>query len=220
MKTSKVLNIAIAGIIIISNLLTTTFGYKTCNFGILSGYGNILVGIIPLSISFFFLDIYTNHYGISYAKRLIYTTFLIRVAFVVILSLLILMLGNKISVFGTSGIIVSRAMVAGAIASLISLNLNCLIFAKLNTQFNGRLVWLRCVVATSVGELVYSLVASVIYMYNQFSLSNIMQLSFNGYWFKFLFEVFTLPFTYLFIDLLHRLDSQIRRVKLINFKII
>lgn len=110
-----------------------------------------------------------------------------------------------------------RALVAGAVATLIAFYINCHIFSRLLFRFNGKYLWLRCITATASGEFIYSIISNTIFFINKLQASQIMELTYNNFGFKFMFEVVTLPLTYLLVYLLAKYEiPQVLKYK--NFK--
>ena len=83
--------------------------------------------------------------------------------------------------------------------------------------FNGKYLWLRCVVATSVGELVFSIISNIIFYLYKINLHEMITITLNNFSFKLMFEIVTLPFTYLLAYLLAKYETP-PIIKFINFK--
>lgn len=84
-------------------------------------------------------------------------------------------------------------------------------------NFQGKHLWLRCIGATSIGELVYSSIFDGIFFAHSLSMTKIMDIIINNYSFKFMFEVFTLPITYMLVNILDKCECK-TTIKYINFE--
>lgn len=209
-------NLVIGTLIFITNLLGTLFGYATVNLGFISGDGPMMLCIIPFCVSFFLLDVYTNQYGLDYSKKLIKLIMIVRL--ILALCIFLLLEFNLINHQYYNYINpVYTGLYAGAIASMIAFNLNCYIFATIYNFFDGKFIWLRCLIATSIGELIYSLISNTIFLIQHDTIRNIWEITLHNYSFKVFFELSTLPFTYLLISFLN-LHEKPYSIKFINFE--
>ncbi len=214
-------NILFASVIITANLATAVLGGRTINITFLSQSRSILCGLIPFCFSFMLIDIYTNQYGFENSKKLIKIILLNKVFFALILFFIVMIPPTQMSAdeiyYQTLAHGIIRALCAGTVATLVAFYINCHIFSRLLFRFNGKYLWLRCVVATASGEFIYSIISNTIFFLHKFNVSQIIQLTFNNFGFKFMFEVFTLPLTYLLAYLLAKYEvSQVIEYK--NFK--
>lgn len=84
-------------------------------------------------------------------------------------------------------------------------------------SFKGKHLWLRCLVATTLGEIVFSLVSTPVLFYDILSINNIGVLIFHNYSFKLVFELITLPFIYIMVYLLNKYENN-NYIGYINFE--
>lgn len=198
--------IAIAILIVIANISGAVFGYSKIDLGFFSGNGPMLMGIIPFCVSFFLFNIYINQYGLFPARKLISLITIIRL--ILAASVFFVMKFNFIDSEHDDYLnTMSMGFFSGAVASIIALNLTGYIFQSIYNFFKGRYLWLRCLIATGIGELTYSLISNILFLIHHDSLYNIWILSVHNYTFKILFEIITLPLTYLLIYVLSSRQS-------------
>ncbi len=211
-----------AGIIVTANLCAAIMGTRTVNLDIIGYHSPILCGIIPFCISFLLIDVFTNQYGFNNAKLLIRTIILCKIFLALVLYLSSKIPAANLTVeeiyFQTQISIIVRALFAGIIATLVAFYINCSIFSRMFVKFNGKLLWFRCIIATSIGELIYSIISNIIFFLYRLNIYEITLLTFNNYGFKFMFEVVTLPITYMLTYLLEKHETHVP-IKYINFEL-
>jgi uncharacterized PurR-regulated membrane protein YhhQ (DUF165 family) len=191
-------------LILITNISGAFFGASRINLGIFSNYGSMLTGVIPFCLSFFLFNIYTNQYGISSSKKLVLLITLIRITGIACLFVLI----KSHVVTNEYFQITLLTLIAGAIASLVALNLNCYVFMQIYNFFDGKQLWIRCLVSIAIGELIYSLISNTVFLFFLNNTSEILSLSLHNYTFKILFEFITLPVTYLLVYFLSSKETK------------
>ena len=114
-------------LITVGNISSPFFGNATINLGFISGYGAILLDVIPFCIANFLLDIFTNQYGWQNSRKLVLYIILTRIVMAVIMWLMLLV--SPIEHFNQDYLsFVVRGLVSGVVAGLIALTLNCYIF--------------------------------------------------------------------------------------------
>ena len=212
----------IAGLIITLNLCSGIMGPKVIDLGPMLYHASVTCGVIPFCLAFFLMDVFTNQYGSSYAKQLSVGVAACNLAMALALYGLTKIpaadmsheTGNYQHQFDP----MIRSFLAGTIATLIAFYINCRIFSKLFVYFKGKHLWLRCVGATSIGELVYSTVFDFVFFINRLNTSEIITIIINNYGFKFMFEVVTMPVTYLLVYLLSKYEYK-APIKYSNFKL-
>ena len=74
--------------------------------------------------------------------------------------------------------------------------------------FNDELLWFRCILSTALGELVFSIIWSVIFFRGKLSQDMISSIVVNQYIFKVIFEIITLPITYLIVYFLNKFELK------------
>lgn len=199
--------VVIALFIILSNLSGAFFVDSVINLGFFSGNGPMLLGVIPFCLSFFLLNIYVNQYGLAYVRRLILSITSLRLILAICIFLIIQF---NIAITNSAYLhMTSLALLAGAIASIVALNLTCHLFIVICNFTKGKYLWLRCIIATAIGELLYSIISNTIFLLNHSTLYDIWMLSIHNYTFKIIFEIITLPLTYLLIYVLSHKNEPI-----------
>jgi uncharacterized integral membrane protein (TIGR00697 family) len=169
-------------------------------------------GIIPFCIIFMLLDIITNHYRNENAKKIIlFTVICEAIMTLIIYSTLQIPTSSKLGselfvVVLNPAVTIFFASIA---ATACSYFLNCYIFSKLYFSFAGRFLGLRCVISTALGELVFSMIWTPIYYWGKLDIALIKALVIDQYIFKVMFEIVTLPITYLLIYLLSKYEYPV-----------
>lgn len=203
--------IVISGLIITANIAAAIMANKILELNVLQYHFSILFGILPFCISVMLLNIFTNQYGTINLKRLIIAVVVCRL----FLALGFYIMSNNIAALGLQYSqldefnSITHALLAGTVASIIGFFITGIIFNKLYTYYNGKHLWLRCIVATAIGEFIYSLVSNTIFFIHNLNLHSILMLSFNNYGFKLIFEIVTLPLTYLLVYIITKSDNQV-----------
>ena len=101
---------------------------------------------------------------------------------------------------------VIRLFYGSFIATIIVYLLNCYIFSRLYNFYSGQKLWLRCVLSTAAGELVFSFIWTFIYFFGKMNNADKLNLVIDQYTFKILFEIVTLPITYLIVYILDQYE--------------
>lgn len=198
-------------------LLVTT---KLCSMlfaqRLISIYGIVLPGgIIPFCTTFMILDIVTNNYGFKNARKIIFINLLCEAVMAITIQLTVKIAPSPIfrheHAFQEIMFSFIKLFVASMTATLAAYLLNCYVFSKLYYSFEGKLLWLRTIFATALGELVFSIIWTTIFFWKQLSITNIDLLVIYQYLFKIFFAIITLPITYIVVYLLdnHELHADI-----------
>ena len=172
-------------------MLATLFGFLKVNLF----FGAFLAAIIPFCISFFLLDLNSAIYGSDSSKKIIKYTLNIRL----IIASLIYLIIQPLTIYPDYFDSVVRGMFSGYIAGYLGYFLNIYLFSKINYYFEKRHLWLNVLIATSTGELLYSIISNTLFMLTKFNVAEIMSITINGFWFKLLFEIATLPILYFLV---------------------
>lgn len=189
---------------------------------LVSFYGIILPGgIIPFCMTFMILDIVTNNYGFKNAKKIIFFNLLCEAIMTLIIQVTLNVkpspLFNHEAACQELMSSFIKLFTASFSATIIAYLLNCYIFSKLYYSFKGKYLWLRCILATALGELIFSITWTMIFFWKELGLHNINTLVINQYLFKVLFEIITLPVTYLIVYLLNKYEIHVD-IEYKNFK--
>ena len=169
-------------------------------------------GIFAFCMIFMLLDIITNNYGYKNARKIILLTLSCETIFALLVFTGLIIIPSSMFKLETSYILIFTSyydiFIASFIATIIAFTLNCYVFSKLYYSFNGKHLWLRCILSTALGELVFSIIWTFIFFKNKLSFDLINHIVLNQYLFKVLFEVATLPITYLIIYLLDKFELR------------
>lgn len=210
----------IAALILTMNLCSGIMGPKIINLTVSKFNLSVTCGVIPFCVSFFLMDIFTNQYGFNLAKQLSIgisiCNFVMGVTLYFLTKIPATHSGESNIYYQTEFDPVIKAFFVGSIAIIIAFYINCKIFSKLFFTLNGKYLWLRCITATSVGELIYSSIFDGLFFAHKLSAWQISDIVINNYGFKFMFEVITLPLTYLAVNLLTQFEDNIE-IRYINF---
>ncbi|MBY0379105.1 MAG: queuosine precursor transporter [Burkholderiales bacterium] len=167
-------------------------------------------GIIPFCTTFLILDIVTNNYGLLNAKKLIFSLILCESVFSLIIYFTL-----HLTPFTNSHELeyqlvtfpVIRLFFGSFFATICAYFLNCYIFSKLYTLYSGRKLWLRCILSTAAGEIVFSIIWTFIYFHGNLQFNEKLLLIADQYLFKVLFEIITLPITYIIVYFLSKYET-------------
>ncbi|MBP9742506.1 MAG: queuosine precursor transporter [Burkholderiales bacterium] len=175
-------------------------------------------GIIPFCTTFFILDIVTNNYGLANARKMIFSLLLCEAIFSFIIYFT-LKLTPVSPQYEASFKLVTQAVIrlffGSFTATIVAYFLNCYIFSKLYIFYSGKKLWFRCILSTAAGELVFSVVWTFIYFYGRMNNEDKLLLVMDQYIFKVLFEIASIPVTYLIVELLDRYEVP-REIKFID----
>lgn len=210
--------IYIVGLLIIAFNVSSPFcGNVTINLGFLTDDGTILLDVIPFCIANFLLDIFTNQYGWQNSKRLIYLIIISRIIVASILWMFIY--STHLKNIDTNYMhLIIKGLFSGVVAGYVSFMLNCYIFSYLYNYSGGKFIWVRCIVATSIGELVYSLISNFMYLSHIYTVQNILAITLHINVFMWIFEIVTLPLIYLLIGILDIYEKPYK-IRNVNFSL-
>ncbi len=162
-------------------------------------------------ITYIFGDIFTEVYGYAASRRAIWTGFLS--------SALLAVMGNLIvalppapefqhqAAFQIVFYTVPRIIVASLIAYWVGEFANAFVMAKVKLITRGRMLWLRTIGSTAVGQLIDTVVVIVIAFAGTMSTGEMIRLMYSGYIGKVLYEVLATPVTYLVVNGLKRSEG-------------
>ena len=203
----------ISMLILINSVCSSMLGVRLLNLNLgFFGVYDVSGGIIPFCLSFMLLDITLNQYGYKHSKQIIYNLLICKTFFAVLIYLILQLKVNSAFLYENSYQLVFTAMLKTFFASMIgticAFFLNCVIFSKMYISFNGKHLWLRCLISTTLGEVAFSLVSTPILFFGTLNLSDIFKLIFHNYSFKIIFELFSLPFIYFFLFIFEKLTKS------------
>lgn len=198
------------GLLLISNISAVKL--ISFNFGNL---GHLITdgGAILFPLTYIFSDILTEVYGYSFARRAIWTGFLLE-AIAVITFFLVQnappapeWINNQDAYRAILGF-VPRIVGASLVAYIFGEFLNSFVLAKLKIKTRGKLLWLRLIGSTIVGEFFDTLIFCIIAFGGILHGSEMLNYIVVGWVFKVSVEVILLPITYKIIALLKRAERM------------
>lgn len=203
----------ISMLILVNSICSSMLGIRLLNLNLdILGTYDVSGGIIPFCLSFMLLDIALNQYGYRCCKQIIYNLLICKTFFVLILYFILQLKTNEKFIYESSYQLVFNAMLKTFLSSMIgticAFFLNCVVFSKMYISFNGKYLWLRCLISTTLGEIVFSLVSTPILFFGKLNLYDIFLLMFHNYSFKIIFELFSLPVIYLVLFILEKYEIK------------
>ncbi|MCP1117852.1 queuosine precursor transporter [Robbsia andropogonis] len=172
-------------------------------------------GVLFFPISYAFGDIMTEVYGYAYDRRAVWTGFGALI-FMAVMSAIVLALPAANSdymhgyqqhlegVFGNTPRIVVGSIVAFWTGSLV----NAFVLAKMKILTSGRMLWLRTIGSTAVGEAFDSSLFYVIAFYGIWPTSQVWHVALAQYLLKTSWEVLATPLTYWIVGWLKRVEHH------------
>lgn len=166
---------------------------------------------ILFPITYIFGDIFTEVYGYGASRRAIWTGFLAS-ALLSIMGLIVVALPPAPEwpdqqAFATVFHFVPRLVVASLIAYWCGEFTNAFVMARLKVITQGRMLWVRTIGSTAVGQFVDTIVVMSLAFGGTLSLRTIGTLIVSGYFGKVIYEVAATPLTYLVVNGLKKAES-------------
>jgi uncharacterized integral membrane protein (TIGR00697 family) len=202
-----------AASLLISNLAAT----KLIAFGpIITDGGAILFPLV-----YILDDVLTEVYGYKYARRAIWSGFVIMLMAVLCFTIVRYMptaaeYTDQKSFEAVLGFF-PRIVVASLSAYLIGEFLNAYVLAKLKIKTKGKNMWLRLIGSTVVGEFFDSLVFCTIAFGGILTMNDMLVYIGIGWSFKTCYEIVVLPITYSVINFLKKKEGVDAYDKKTNF---
>jgi queuosine precursor transporter len=169
-------------------------------------------GVLFFPISYVFGDILTEVYGYARARKVVWAGFGAMI-FASFMSAVILAFPPAEgwphqaafeTVFGGTWRIVGASLVAYFSGEFC----NSFVLAKLKLRTQGRLLWLRTIGSTIVGEAVDSAIFYPLAFLGIWSSDLVIKVMLTNYVLKVLWEVFMTPFTYGIVNFLKRAEHE------------
>jgi hypothetical protein len=166
---------------------------------------------ILFPVTYIFGDIFTEVYGYSASRRAIWTGFLAS-ALLAVMGLTIVALPPAPEwkhqqafevVFG----FVPRIVISSLIAYWCGEFANAFVMARLKVITSGKMLWVRTIGSTAVGQLVDTAVVITLAFGGTVGITEIANLIFSGYSGKVLYEVAATPLTYLVVNTLKKAEG-------------
>lgn len=207
-----------AAVLLISNLAAT----KLIAFGPIITDG----GAILFPLAYIFDDILTEVYGYKYARRAIWTAFGVMLMGVVAFTIVRYMPSapeytDQAAFEAVLGFF-PRIVVASLAAFLVGSFVNSFVLAKLKVQTKGKMLWLRLIGSTLVGELLDTTVFALVAFGGILTASDMVLFIMVGWIFKTGVEVVLLPVTYrviAFIKKAEHMDEYDKKTNFTPFKV-
>lgn len=162
-------------------------------------------------ITYIFGDVFTEVYGYGASRRAIWTGFFAS-ALLSVMGLITVALppapdwtGQE--AFATVFNFVPRMVIASLLAYWAGEFSNAYVLAKVKLWTKGRMLWVRTIGSTVVGQLVDSIVVMTIAFGGTLSVRTIITLILSGYVGKVLYEALATPLTYLVVDTLKKKEG-------------
>lgn len=190
-------------ILLISNLV----GQKISAFGPFRVSGAQLL----FPITYIFGDVFTEVYGYSASRRVIWIGFFAS-AVLAVMGLITVALPpapdwpNQ-KAFATVFEFVPRLVGASLVAYWCGEFANSFVLAKMKLVTKGRYLWTRTVGSTVVGQAVDTVIVMILAFGGSLSAGLIANLIVSGYAFKVIYEVLATPLTYAIVNFLKRVEG-------------
>lgn len=177
--------------------------------------------VILFPIAYIFGDILTEVYGYARAREVIWIGFLCNLLAVVAIWIAGLL---PAAPFWTAGVYATpeeaqqayqailgftpRLLVASFAAYLVGEFLNSYVLARLKVRTGGRLLWLRTITSTLIGQGADSLVFITLAFGGIFASGDLGRAILSQWSFKVIYEILATPLTYLVVNALKRAEGQ------------
>lgn len=197
-----------AASLLISNFAAT----KLIEFN-LGSLGHIVTdgGAILFPVVYILNDVLTEVYGYKYARRAIWTGFVIMLLAVVCLTIVRYMPASPDyhdqAAFEAVLGFFPRIVFASLCAYLVGEFINAYVLAKLKIKTKGKKLWLRLIGSTLIGEFFDSLVFCLVAFGGIIGASDMVNYILVGWLFKTGYEIVVLPITYRVINYLKKKEG-------------
>lgn len=169
-------------------------------------------GILFFPISYLFGDVLTEVYGYARARRVVWAGFA-ALGFAAVMSWVVLALPPAAgwhgqaalqSVFGSTPRIILASLLAFWAGELA----NSYTLARMKVRTGGRLLWVRTIGSTVVGELVDSAIFYPVAFLGAWETKTVIAVLFTNYLLKVAWEVVATPLTYRLVAFLKRVEHE------------
>jgi len=162
-------------------------------------------------LTYIFGDVFTEVYGYAASRRAIWSGFLSS-ALLAVMGIIAVALPpapeyHGQEAFATIFNFVPRLVVASLLAYWCGEFANAFVMAKLKVFTQGRMLWVRTIGSTAVGQLVDSIVVMFIAFAGTFDTVTIIRMVFSGYVVKVVYEAAMTPVTYLVVNGLKKAEG-------------
>jgi hypothetical protein len=185
---------------------------KACRVSLLGWDYTFTAGVLFFPISYIFGDVLTEVYGYARARKVVWAGFA-ALAFAAFMSFAVVRFppapgwdGQPAieSVFGSTWRIVAASLVAYFCGEFC----NSYVLAKLKLRTAGRLLWLRTIGSTIVGEGVDSLIFYPVAFLGVWPRELVLKVMLGNYLAKLAWEVVNTPITYRIVGFLKRAEQE------------
>lgn len=211
-KYYELLMAAFVTVLLCSNLI----GVHKVSYINLPFYGEYIygAGVLFFPISYLFGDILTEVYGYARSRKVIWAGFGALI-FASVMSFVITSLPDAPTmspeqrsaidtIFGQTPRIVTASLLAFWMGEFV----NSFVLAKLKVWSEGRLLWVRTIGSTIMGEIADSLIFYPVAFFGIWSNEQLISVMIGNYFIKVLWEVVATPFTYLIVNFLKKAEHE------------
>lgn len=198
----------VAGIFIASLLVSNTIAVKVISLGPFT----LPAGILTFPVAYIFGDVLTEVYGYRQSRKIIWLGFFCLAGMSLFYWLATLMppavfWKDNDQAFSQFFGFVPRIVFSSFIAYLVGEFLNSVVLSKLKVRTQGRHFWFRALASTVAGEGVDSFIFNFLAFGGVFDIGTVAVIALSGFVLKCLYELIALPFTYLVVDRLKRIEG-------------
>lgn len=169
-------------------------------------------GTLLFPLSYIFGDILTEVYGYKKAKSVIWLGFFMAL----LMSLVFIIVGklpsapdwNNQNAYDLILGLTPRIVLASLIAYMIGSFSNSFILAKIKILTKGKMLWIRTICSTIVGELLDSVIFIIIAFWGILPNSLLLTLIVSNYLFKTAIEILFTPLTYKIVSFLKKKEGE------------
>ncbi len=172
-----------------------------------------LAGVLFFPISYIFGDILTEVYGYARDRRVVWAGFA-ALAFASLMAAMVVHLPPSArsladqpaieAIFGNT----PRVVVASILAFLCGTFVNSYVLAKMKIWTEGRWLWTRIIGSTLCGELVDSVIFTVLAFYGRMPLPHLVLITLTQYGLKSGWEIIATPLTYRVVAFLKNAEKE------------
>ena len=211
-KYYELLMAAFVTVLLCSNLIGV---HKVSSIN-LPFYGEYIygAGVLFFPISYLFGDILTEVYGYARSRKVIWAGFGALI-FASLMSFVITSLPDAPTmspeqrsaintIFGQTPRIVAASLLAFWLGEFV----NSFVLAKLKVWSEGRLLWVRTIGSTIMGEIADSVIFYPVAFFGVWSNEQLISVMIGNYFIKVLWEVLATPFTYVIVNFLKKAEHE------------
>jgi len=192
--------------------ISSIISANTIAVKIISIFGFILpAGVIVFPISYIIGDVLTEVYGFRKAKKAIWLGFLANLLYVLSISIAKILPSAHIWLDQTIFVKIlgqtPRLLGASLLGYLFGSFSNSLVLSKMKKISKGKMLWVRTISSTIVGEGVDSLIFITIAFFAKVPNTVIYSMILNQWFFKTAYETVATPITYLIVSYVKKVEK-------------